>query len=109
MRHVAFTWYATVPSAGGHLMRSWRALLLPALVVAGLTFASPPSLASAAAPVEFACTGTTAGSTFTLTANCDTNVPLLVPDGFTLDGHGFTITAHDPVGGFFKGGVVTNG
>ena len=36
------------------------------------------------------------GTTFTLTADCDTTEPLEVPDGFTVDGAGFTITAHDP-------------
>ncbi len=54
------------------------------------------------------CEGTVNGNTFTLTANCDTTAPLTVPDGVTLDGGGHTITAHDPSGGFFKGGVVTN-
>jgi hypothetical protein len=43
-----------------------------------------------------------------LTADCDTTVPLVIPDGVTLDGGGHTITAHDPVGGFFSGAVVSN-
>jgi uncharacterized repeat protein (TIGR01451 family) len=55
------------------------------------------------------CTGaTTSGSTITLTADCATTVPLTVPNGFTLNGGGHIITADDPSGGFFKGGIVTN-
>jgi parallel beta-helix repeat protein len=59
-------------------------------------------------PIATGCAGTTSGTTFTLTADCDTTATLTVPDGFTVDGAGHTITAHDPVGGFFKGPVVTN-
>ena len=48
--------------------------------------------------------------TFTLTGDCDTTVPLTVPDGFTVDGAGFTITAHDASPTvLFEGAVVTNG
>jgi hypothetical protein len=56
-----------------------------------------------------ACTGTTSGSTFTLTANCDTTVQLTVPDGVTVNGGGFTITARDPSPATsFSGAVLTN-
>jgi hypothetical protein len=59
--------------------------------------------------VETSCPGTLSGTTFTLTANCDTTVSLTVPDGHTLDGAGHTITAHDPGSGVpFSGGVLTN-
>ena len=51
---------------------------------------------------------TVTGTTITLTADCDTTVTLTVPDGFTLDGAGHTITAHDPAGGHFTGAVLTN-
>jgi hypothetical protein len=50
------------------------------------------------------------GGIITLTGGCDTTVPLTIPNGDTLDGAGFTITAHDTTGnaGSFVGGVVTN-
>ncbi len=49
------------------------------------------------------------GSTRTLTGNCATSRSVHVPDGVTLDGAGFAITAEDPVGGHFLGAVVANG
>lgn len=54
------------------------------------------------------CTFTTVGSTMTLDGNCTTDATILVPNGFTLDGAGFTITAVDPSGGHFVGAVVAN-
>ena len=60
------------------------------------------------APVTTACPGTTAGTTYTLTADCVTTVPLEVPDGFTINGAGFKITARDPATGPFDGAVLTN-
>ncbi len=48
------------------------------------------------------------GGVITLTGDCDTTVPLTIPDGVTLNGAGFTITAHDPTGGNFSGAVLTN-
>lgn len=54
------------------------------------------------------CTFTTAGTTMTLDASCSTDATLLVPDGYTLDGNGHTITAVDPDGGHFVGAVVKN-
>jgi Putative Ig domain len=54
------------------------------------------------------CAGTLSGSTFTLTANCDTTAPLTVPDGLTVNGAEHTITAHDATPGSFNGGVVTS-
>ncbi len=53
--------------------------------------------------------GVLSNTTYTLTADCDTTVPLAVPDGFTLDGANHTITAHDksPTEPF-KGAVVSN-
>jgi hypothetical protein len=55
-----------------------------------------------------ACTFTTVKKTMTLTGNCTTSVSIPVPNGFTLDGAGYTITAVDPSGGHFKGGVIQN-
>ncbi len=48
-------------------------------------------------------------STYRLTADCTTDHTLLIPNGWTLDGDGFTITAVDPAGGHFLGAVVKNG
>lgn len=50
----------------------------------------------------------TGTQTLTLLANCVTSETLRVPDGWTLDGDGYTITGVDPVGGHFKGAVVRN-
>jgi len=55
------------------------------------------------------CTFTTVGSTMTLDADCTTDATILVPNGFTLDGAGYTITAEDPSGSHFLGAVVKNG
>ena len=57
------------------------------------------------------CTGTPdpATLTFTLTADCgEVTSPLTVPNGWTVEGGGHVITATDPVGVSFHGGVVTN-
>ncbi len=58
--------------------------------------------------METACSGTLSGSAFTLTADCDTTVPLTIPDGVTLNGAGHTITAHDVTPGSFNGAVLSN-
>jgi hypothetical protein len=63
--------------------------------------------AAATDPPITTCTGT-GTPTFTLSADCDTTATLTVPDGVTVDGHGHTITAHDPAGGNFTGPVITN-
>jgi hypothetical protein len=55
------------------------------------------------------CTFTTVGSTMTLNGDCTTDATILVLNGFTLDGAGFTITAEDPLGNHFLGAVVKNG
>ncbi len=71
----------------------------------------PGAVAAAAGTgVETACAGMLSGSTFTLGADCDTTVPLTIPDGVTLDGAGHTISAHDLAGtpGSFNGAVLSN-
>lgn len=45
----------------------------------------------------------------TLDTDCTTDTSIVVPNGFTLDGAGHTITAVDPSGGHFTGGVIQNG
>ena len=74
---------------------------------AALSFAPAGGVAGAATATP--CTFTTSGSTMTLDADCTTDVSVIVPNGFTLDGAGHTITAVDPVGGHFVGGVIQNG
>jgi hypothetical protein len=54
------------------------------------------------------CTFTISGTTMTLDADCATDATITIPDGFTLDGAGHTITAVDPAGGHFLGAVVMN-
>jgi uncharacterized protein len=44
----------------------------------------------------------------TLTGDCSTSTTITVPDGWTLNGAGHTITAYDPAGGHFRGAVVAN-
>jgi hypothetical protein len=68
---------------------------------------------AAGGDITAVCPGTVAGTTFTLSANCDTTATLTVPDGFTVNGAGHEITAHDPdptagPSGLFLGPVLTN-
>ena len=65
-------------------------------------------MASANAEAANTCSVITAGSTMTLQGDCTTDVTLLIPDGMTLDGAGYTITAVDPAGGSFNGAIVRN-
>ena len=44
----------------------------------------------------------------TLTGDCTTSSTITVPNGWTLNGAGHTITAYDPAGGHFRGAVVAN-
>ena len=46
--------------------------------------------------------------TRTLLNDCETSSTILVPNGWTLDGAGHSITAVDPSNGHFKGAVVRN-
>src|SRR4029434_3438582 len=48
------------------------------------------------------------GRTRTLTNDCTTDASIVIPNGFTLDLNGNTITAVDPPGGHFTGGVLQN-
>jgi len=55
------------------------------------------------------CVFDVVGTTMTLTNDCTTDETIFVPDGVTLDGAGYTITAVDPAGNHFRGAVVENG
>ncbi len=67
--------------------------------------ASPPAPISPAS----GCSFSTSGTTMVLTADCTTDVTIVIPNGFTLDGGWHKITAVDPAGGHFVGAVVRNG
>lgn len=54
------------------------------------------------------CDFTDTGSSLDLNADCWTTQTIFVPDGYTLNGNGHTITAMDPEGGHFLGAVVQN-
>src|SRR2546423_11891566 len=54
------------------------------------------------------CTFTIVGKPMTLDADCTTDATIKIPDGFTLDGAGHTITAVDPPGSHFIGAIVQN-
>ena len=52
------------------------------------------------------CVFVAAGSMRTLQASCMTDSSLVVPDGFTMNLNGFTVTGSDPSSGHFLGGVI---
>jgi hypothetical protein len=61
------------------------------------------------ATASAACTFTTIGNVMSLDADCTTTSTILIPDGMTVEGNGFTITADDPAGEHFVGAVLKNG
>jgi hypothetical protein len=54
------------------------------------------------------CQFAVSGTTMTLLADCTTTATISIPNGFTLDGNGYSITAEDPASGTFTGAVVRN-
>ena len=54
------------------------------------------------------CHWSDVGSVRTLLGDCQTSSSILVPNGFTFDGAGHTVTAVDPAGGHFVGAVIRN-
>lgn len=55
------------------------------------------------------CVFVTTTKAMKLQAPCTTDETLLIPNGVTLDGQGFKITAIDPPGGNFQGAILRNG
>ncbi len=53
------------------------------------------------------CTFATVGKTMLLEADCETTTPIVIPDGWTLDGKGHTITAVEAAAGAWNGAVIT--
>jgi len=67
-----------------------------------------PAVSLTASAPAGACSFSESGDTLTLLADCTTDQTILVPNGKTLEGGGFSITAVDPAGGHFLGAVVAN-
>ncbi len=59
--------------------------------------------------VELGCRFSTSGKKMTLLTDCITDDTIHIPNGWTLDGAGHTITGVDPENGHFVGAVVANG
>jgi hypothetical protein len=78
------------------------------LLAALLSTASAVTMPIAPSYALTDCTFTVGETTMTLDNNCTTDETILIPDGFTLDGAGNTITAVDPPAGHFTGAVVSN-
>lgn len=85
-------------------MRQSRMLAMITLMLAVLAVSSPLPTAAMTS-----CTFTVVNTRMTLNADCTTDETILIPNGFTLNGKGYAITAVDPVGGHFLGAVVKNG
>lgn len=85
-------------------MKKIQSSLCIIVIIAAITFLSCIQSTFAATT----CTFTISGTTMTLDGDCTTDETILIPDGFTLDGAGNTITANDPSGGHFVGAVVMN-
>ena len=49
------------------------------------------------------------GTVLVLQSSCTTTTSIVIPDGYALDGAGLTITAADPAGDHFRGGVIESG
>jgi parallel beta-helix repeat protein len=73
-----------------------------------ITLAAGVLLSTTAVQASTTCIFTISSSTMKLNANCTTDQTILIPNGFTLDGKGHSITAVDPPGDHFKGAVVKN-
>src|SRR4051794_1171632 len=64
---------------------------------------------SATASAATTCGVVIVKSTMTLQDDCNTETPIIIPDGVTFNLNGFSITANDPASDHFRGGVVQNG
>lgn len=83
-----------------------KSSLMMAGALAAATWVMPAVPAHAAGTCSFSVDNT--AKTVTLDADCTTDTTIGVPDGWTLDGDGHTITAVDPAGSHFRGAVVAN-
>lgn len=78
------------------------------VLVFASTLAASFILGSSGAQADTDCTFTTGGTTMSLEADCTTDTTIYIPDGMMLDGRGYSITAVDPEGDHFRGGIVSN-
>lgn len=68
-----------------------------------------PSKRQASINIGGNCQAGLAGTTYTLTGNCTTYATIYIPDGYTLDGKGYTITGTDlGTSSYFTGALVQN-
>jgi len=72
------------------------------------THAFPVTWASTRCGEHPPCSMSLESERVTLTADCTTEQTVRIPDGFTFDGDGHTLTAVDPREGHFTGAVLTN-
>jgi hypothetical protein len=79
-----------------------------AALAAVVTLAGVATTQVSPATAATTCTFTVVGTTMTLNSSCTTDSTLFVPNGFTLNGAGNTITAMDPVGDHFRGAIIKN-
>lgn len=77
--------------------------VLVSLITGGALLILPQSTNAATT-----CDFTTNANVMTLNGDCTTDSTILIPDGMTLDGNDHTITAVDPSGNHFRGGVIKN-
>ncbi len=99
---VVFTSVVTLAGCSSEPTAPTPPVIAPSFLIGPVTVTSTPELGP--------CSVSTAGATITLLANCTTSQTLFIPDGWTLNGAGYTITAVDPAGGgHFLGAVVKNG
>jgi hypothetical protein len=77
-------------------------------ILGGVVLALALLLSAQPARAANDCSFTDTGSALVLQADCTTDTTIAVPDGYTLDGNGFTITAVDPAGDHFTGAVILN-
>jgi parallel beta-helix repeat protein len=88
---------------GANTMKKFSVLGIAVLLLALLLLGTSPAYATTT------CTFTTTGKTMKLDADCTTDATIFIPNGFTLNGNGHTITGIDPPGDHFRGAVVQNG
>ena len=60
-------------------------------------------------PAFGSCNVSVSGTTITLLSNCNTDRTLSIPNGFTVEGNSYTVTAVNPASGSFLGAVIRAG
>jgi hypothetical protein len=123
---VSYTWSASAGIVGTPVNRAsgsevvWASLsCLPTGVTPTVTVTAtrgPGSSTSHTFPVTWTgptctrapCSFSLRDGRVALTADCTTDATLLIPEGYTFDGQGHTVTAVDPPGGHFTDAVLRN-